>query len=196
MFEDLTSIPPENRWREQNYPVPVVVSIIRRESSEAEHGWDDGAYLLIKRNSEPYSGRWALVGGKWDFGETLAAAAEREVEEETGLEATYVALRGLVSERLAPEGQSDDKAAHFLIFVCQVDAPNGVAREQAEGAIRWFRRPEIEELHTAGTIIPSDYAMLSRFVTSAPLPYYEAEMLAAVKKENRVAQLLRFEQIR
>ena len=195
MFEDLTSIPPENRWREQKYPAPVVVSIIRRDPTVGESDPAAGSYLLIKRNSEPYSGRWALIGGKWDFGETLAAAAVREVEEETGLETTYVGLRGLVSERLAPEGQGDDKAAHFLIFVCQVAAPDGVAREQAEGAVRWFRQPEIEELHTAGTIIPSDYAMLSRFVTSAPLPHYEAEMLAADKKGNTVAQLLRFEQI-
>jgi len=43
----------------------------------------DGKILLIERNTEPAG--WALPGGKLDYGESLAAAALREVEEETGL---------------------------------------------------------------------------------------------------------------
>lgn len=46
----------------------------------------DGALLLIKRGREPQRGKWAVPGGKVDFGESLQEAARREAAEETGLE--------------------------------------------------------------------------------------------------------------
>ncbi len=51
------------------------------------------AVLLVKRKFEPAANKWAIPGGKLEFGETLKQAAEREVFEETGIriEATEVA---------------------------------------------------------------------------------------------------------
>ena len=114
-----------------------------------------------------------------DFGETLARAAVREVAEETGLVTTFAGLRGIVNERLAPAGEAD-AAGHFLLFICAMSAPEGVAREQDEGAVAWFTREEIDRLYEDDAIIPSDYAMLRHFAHSREeLPYYEAEMIAA-----------------
>ncbi len=47
----------------------------------------DGALnvLLIERGIEPYAGTWAIPGGFVEMQETLAVAAVRELEEETGL---------------------------------------------------------------------------------------------------------------
>jgi 8-oxo-dGTP diphosphatase len=44
-----------------------------------------GRLLLIRRGHEPGRGLWSVPGGRVEPGETLAAAVEREVREETGL---------------------------------------------------------------------------------------------------------------
>jgi ADP-ribose pyrophosphatase YjhB (NUDIX family) len=165
-------LPPARRWRQQAFPIPVVVNLIHRPL--------ENQYLLIRRNKEPYIGRWGLVGGKWDFGETLASVATREVKEETSLDTTFVALRGVVNERVAPAGL-EDTAGHFLIFICELLPGAGEASEQAEGAVAWFTPAEIDQLHQQAQVIPSDYLMLKQFsdpATSA-LDLYEAEMRAA-----------------
>jgi 8-oxo-dGTP diphosphatase len=51
--------------------------------------------LLIRRKKEPFAGTWAIPGGFVDPGETLAAAAERELREETGV--THVSLEQLAA---------------------------------------------------------------------------------------------------
>lgn len=182
MFDALPNLPAARRWRQQAHPAPIVVALIQAA---------DGRFLLIRRSGAPYAGQWALVGGKWEFGETLPQAIVREVAEETGLAARFVALRGLVSERVvaaadmpaatsALSAAPSAAAAHFLLFVCQVTAV-GEAREQAEGAVAWFTRPEIDDLHAAGAIIPSDYAMLARFgAAETAVAHVEADMRAPI----------------
>jgi ADP-ribose pyrophosphatase YjhB (NUDIX family) len=172
MFQSLAQIPVQARWREQSYPMPIVAAIIRRE--RLPDNSNNADFLLIRRNSSPYQGMWALVGGKWDFGETLAQAIVREVQEETGLETAFVALRGVANERLASsENASSDAAdcpAHFIIFVCELLVTAGIAQEQAEGEVVWFTTAEIETLHREQAIVPSDFAMLQQFSKAAALP--------------------------
>ena len=194
MGDDLAKIPIENRWRNQELPAAIVISIIRRLESSAPSD-HESAFLLIKRLDGPYRDYWALVGGKWDFGESLSKAALREIEEETGLDGTFVSLLGIVNERARIESGEDLGGAHFLLFVCMVDSMNGEAEEREEGAVAWFSREDIEQLNDSDEIIPSDYAMLSHFMGETALPYVEAEMASAdVNDVNlETTKLIRFE---
>src|SRR4051794_27732108 len=63
------------------YPRPsltVDIVIVTREAKQR--------VLLIRRKKPPFAGTWALPGGFVDADEPLAAAAERELREETGVE--------------------------------------------------------------------------------------------------------------
>lgn len=65
----------------------VAVAVVVRD--------DDGNVLLISRTD---NGLWALPGGAQDLGETTRQAAQREVEEETGLKVDITDLVGIYSD--------------------------------------------------------------------------------------------------
>src|SRR5690349_4859297 len=57
-------------------PVPAVIAVVIRE----------GRVLLVRRANPPDAGLWGFPGGKIEFGETVEAAAIRELLEETGVQ--------------------------------------------------------------------------------------------------------------
>jgi ADP-ribose pyrophosphatase YjhB (NUDIX family) len=67
-----------------------------------------GRLLLVRRGRSPAAGRWSLPGGRVEWGETLVAAVEREVAEETALEISCGPFIGWV-ERVGA-------GHHFLIM--------------------------------------------------------------------------------
>ena len=57
----------------------------------------DGGILLVQRAIHPRYGKWVFPGGYVDRGETLEAAALREVQEESGLVVRLTRLLGAYS---------------------------------------------------------------------------------------------------
>jgi 8-oxo-dGTP diphosphatase len=83
--------------------------------------------LLLTRNSPrgPRPGLWTLPGGGVDHGEPPAAAASREVREESGLETRIGALLGVHDEHFsgtAPRGREEDFHGVHLVFEGEVEA--------------------------------------------------------------------------
>jgi len=192
MFDSLCNLPPDRRYKGQEYPVPVVVALLKRLNDKNEP-----EFLLIKRGQNPYQDMWALVGGKWDFGETLTAAVVREVCEETSLETGLTAVCGIINQRLASGVYKQEQGAHFLFFVCELHILNGKAQEQNEGAVAWFTWPEIQRLRAQQMIIPFDFVILEKWgETAVSVPVIEAEMSGKMMPTpGATTELHRFEQI-
>jgi ADP-ribose pyrophosphatase YjhB (NUDIX family) len=75
----------------------------------------DRQVLLVERGKGPSSGLWSLPGGHIEPGETAAAAALREVTEETGITAE---LLGLADVRdIIRRDNAGVVVAHYVIAV-------------------------------------------------------------------------------
>jgi 8-oxo-dGTP diphosphatase len=114
------------------YPRPAVtvdIAVFGRKEGER-------VVLLIQRKHAPFEGSWALPGGFVDENESLVAAAERELREETG-------LTGLVLTQVAAFGDPGrDPRGHTvsIAFVTEADveAAHVAAGDDAAKA-EWFR---------------------------------------------------------
>ena len=57
----------------------------------------DGKIVMIRRDTEPGRGKWAIPGGFVDRGEMVEEGAVRELREETGLKVEVTGLIGVYS---------------------------------------------------------------------------------------------------
>jgi 8-oxo-dGTP diphosphatase len=73
-----------------------------------------GEVLLVRRGQEPARGSWSLPGGLVQLGETLEAAIQRELAEETGLTVTLLGISSGV-ERIFPD--HDGRIAYHYVLV-------------------------------------------------------------------------------
>jgi ADP-ribose pyrophosphatase YjhB (NUDIX family) len=91
--------------------------------------------LLIRRGIPPYEGRWALPGGFIREGESLEAAARRELEEETGVRDVYL-------EQLYTFGDADRDPRGRVVTVAYYALLTGEAAPLVAGtdagAARWM----------------------------------------------------------
>ena len=89
--------------------------------------------LLIKRKQEPYRGQYALPGGFVEYGETVEAALQREVIEETGLVVKINSLVGVYSD------PDRDPRGHVVSVAFAADIVGGTltAGSDASDAMLW-----------------------------------------------------------
>ncbi|MBZ9840735.1 NUDIX hydrolase [Mesorhizobium sp. CA5] len=108
-----------------------------------------GTVLLVKRARAPSQGLYAYPGGKVEPGETLAQAAARELQEETGLEATgYRPLRDIHID-----GHAENHAVDYLLTVFGATYAGGepVADDDAETAA-FYTLAEMAGMPLAGDV--------------------------------------------
>jgi 8-oxo-dGTP diphosphatase len=106
----------------------------------------NGQVLLVRRAQAPLKGRWSLPGGVVELGETLRAAVEREIREETGLlvKATEVVE---VLDRIIPGDKASIQYHYVLIdFLCHCQG--GELRADSDVSEAQWTHPA--ELHTYG----------------------------------------------
>lgn len=100
--------------------------------------------LLVRRSHRPDAGKWGFPGGKIEPGETIAAAALRELAEETGV----VAEAGEVLTALDVIRRDGKGVLHHYVLVavsCRWVAGEGLAADDAE-EVAWFDQAAIPNL--------------------------------------------------
>jgi len=90
--------------------------------------------LLIKRDTIPFKGYWALPGGRMDPGETVEQTVVREVKEETGLDVEIIRALGEYVEK----GVKDNVEYEYYPTCFQVRVTGGEIKRQES---------EIQEIH-------------------------------------------------
>jgi 8-oxo-dGTP diphosphatase len=101
--------------------------------------------LLAQRSKGPVVGKWGFPGGLQELSETIAAAARRELKEETGIEAEPVGVIDAI-DVIARDGE-DRLRSHFTLVCVLLDwvAGEGAPIEDAT-AVGWFNAAEAEAL--------------------------------------------------
>ncbi len=126
--------------------------------------FDGGRVLLIKRGAQPAQGLWSIPGGKVIRGESLAAAVERELKEETGLEVRAGDLVAVYERRPDPNAGDDDPHYVVLDYLCRsVGGRLAVGDDAADAG--WFQMDELTGLNLtlgAAAVIAKGWEMAGR----------------------------------
>ncbi len=100
--------------------------------------------LMLHRNKKPndiHQGKWNGLGGKFEPGETPEGCARREIEEECGLVARHLHLKGLLTFPLFKDDED------WYVFLFLVTAFSGTLHSCAEGELRWIDNERLLDLN-------------------------------------------------
>ena len=100
------------------------------------HGDD---VLLIYREQPPDAGYWNFLGGKVDVGEDPLEGAQRELREESGIEAT-LEFRGVATAIARSTGE------HWALFLFSGHVSDRRIVASSEGPLRWVTPDEVAAL--------------------------------------------------
>lgn len=140
---------------------------------------DGQQVLMIHRNKRPddlHFGKYNGLGGKLEPDEDIITGMRREIQEESGLIADKVVLRGTI----AWPGFGKN-GANWFGFIFRIESWHGEAHEgNSEGTLEWVPVTSIMDL----PIWPSDREFLPMVFDDDPrpfhgsMPYHNGEMIS------------------
>jgi len=110
-----------------------------------------GKLLLARRTKPPFL--WSLPGGAVEWGETLEAAALRELREETGVEAEAAGYAGHCEVMLRNE--KENVFDHFVILAFAARWRAGEAKTGPEAsAVEWVEPARLGDYEITEGLVP------------------------------------------
>jgi len=107
--------------------------------------WWRRKVLLVKRGKPPLLGLWSLPGGLVEAGETLVAAAARELYEETGVNAD--GFEAIDRAEIIDRNEAGKLDRHYVLIVFSAVYQTGVAQAGDDAAsVRWADQNEMASL--------------------------------------------------
>jgi len=107
---------------------------------------NQGQILLIKRplTEKIFPGKWSLIAGKMEWGETVEQALKREAREEVGVEVEVIRYTGRYYDK---PGRHPAKTIICLPHICKIVKGEPKANQPEEvQEVRWFDPAEIKDL--------------------------------------------------
>jgi 8-oxo-dGTP diphosphatase len=98
--------------------------------------------LVVQRANPPFAGGWALPGGFVEQGETVAMAAPRELEEETGLRVGLLQLLGVYDT----PGRDPRGWTVSVVYLARIPVRAEVKGGDDAREAGWFTVAELPEL--------------------------------------------------
>jgi 8-oxo-dGTP diphosphatase len=106
----------------------------------------DGAYLILRRNEEPFAGEWDLPGGFVEMGESPADAVVREVAEETGFRVAPTEVFGAFTSAYGDTGRYTVDIA----YLCRIEGGDFELDRVEKSDAAWVGLDEMPALAFAG----------------------------------------------
>lgn len=128
-------------------PIPGPIKLLMKERKPklivAVLVQNKNKYLLVREPLESGGEKWIIPGGKVEFGESLEAAAAREIEEETAIKPKKLEFLKFYEANFAQYNY------HTVIFFYLAKTAQTKLGKDIEGKVqeaRWFTLAEIKKL--------------------------------------------------
>lgn len=133
---------------------------------------DDHVPLIrFKRNHA--AGYWAAPGGKFDAGEWMVEALEREMAEEIEHQVRFKEFCAVVDELII----APNEEIRIALYICLVDPVGRVdmkTLEHDEGTIKWWPVAGLPKIKH--DFLPSDYRIMHDVMLGSGRGYYRSQM--------------------